>query len=161
MRPSSFRAILALGTLLVIAASATDAVQTDQLLQSVSFEDVPVAEVREMPPSGPFVDGRIGPTGGTIFDPSSAALEPAIAYRFSLGHCGLHSPVDVDGSFWDAIDGVTPNGRPLDLGNDSEMINATAGVIVVIGDAARFRTDTGSVVRFARHEGDKEFPGCM
>ena len=161
MRPVLFRSMVALSTLLATAACATDAVQTDQPGQSVSFEDVPVAEVREMPPSGPFAEGRIGPTGGTIFDPSSASLEPAVAYRFSLGHCGLLSPVDVDGSFWDAIDGVTGDGRPLDLANDSEMINASAGVIVVIGDEARFRTDTGSVVRFARHEGEKEFPGCM
>ena len=161
MRPLRFPVMLALGTLLSIAACANDAVQTDQPIRSVSFEDVPVAEVRAMPPGGPFVEGRIGPTGGTIFDPSSAALEPALAYRFSLGHCGLHSPVDVDGSFWDAIHGVAPTGQPLDLESDSEMINATSGVIVVIGDEARFRTDTGSVIRFARHEGDKEFPGCM
>ena len=161
MRPLRFPAMLALGTLVSIAACASDGVPTDQPLQSVSFEDVPIADVREMPPSGPFLDGRIGPTGGTIFGPSSAALEPAVAYRFSLGHCGLHSPVDVDGSFWDAIDGVGPTGQPLDLESDSEMINATAGVIVVIGDEARFRTETGSVIRFARHEGDKEFPGCM
>jgi hypothetical protein len=160
MRPPSFRAVLALTVLLASAACATDGVETDQPLQSVSFEDVPIAQVRELPPSGPFVEGRIGPTGGTIFDPSSAALEPAVAYRFSLGHCGLLSPVDLDGSFWDAIDGVTADGQPLDLGNDGEMINATAGVIVVIGDEARFKTDTGSVVRFARHDGEKEFPGC-
>ena len=40
------------------------------------------------------------------------------------------------------------------------MINATGGVIVVIGDEMRFRTDSGSVVRFERHAGEKEFPGC-
>ena len=115
----------------------------------------------EMPPGGPFEEGRIGPNGLTIFDPSSARLQEAVVYRFSLGHCGLHSPVDVDGSFWDAIEGIGPNGRPIDLETDGEMINATSGVIVVIGDEARFRTDTGSVIRFARHEGEKEFPGCM
>ena len=161
MKPLRFPVILALGTLVSIAACANDPAPTDQPIRSVTFEDVPVAEVRAMPPSGPVVDGRIGPSGGTIFDPSSAALEQAVAYRFSLGHCGLQSPVDVDGSFWDAIGGVAPSGQPLDLGSDSEMINATSGVIVVIGDEARFRTDTGSVIHFARHEGDKEFPGCM
>ena len=40
------------------------------------------------------------------------------------------------------------------------MINATAGAIVVIGPEARFRTDSGSVIRFERHAGEKEFPGC-
>ena len=69
--------------------------------------------------------------------------------------------MDVDGSFWDAIDGVSSDGLRVDLESDAEMINATSGVIVVIGDEARFLTDTGSVIRFARHEGDKEFPACM
>ena len=39
--------------------------------------------------------------------------------------------------------------------------NLEPGVIVVIGDEARFRTQSGSIVRFVRHAGEKEFPGCM
>jgi hypothetical protein len=110
--------------------------------------------------AGRFEVTRARTAGGVVFDPLSVALEDGIPYSFNLGHCGLHSPVDVDGSFWDPINGVMATGQPLDLQNDTEMINATAGVIVVIGDEARFRTETGSIVRFARHEGDKEFPGC-
>ena len=161
MRRSSFGPILALIVLLASTACAPGGDPTDSAPESIRFEDIPIDEATEMPAGGPFEEGRIGPNGLTIFDPSSAPLEEAIVYRFSLGHCGLHSPVDVDGSFWDAIEGIGPNGRPLDLETDGEMINATSGVIVVIGDEARFRTDTGSVIRFARHEGEKEFPGCM
>lgn len=117
-------------------------------------------EVRDMPPDIERAEGRIGPTGGTIFQPSSVQIEEGVAYRFTLGHCGLLSPVDVDGSFWDAVDGVDAAGASLDLGSDGEMINATAGLLVVIDDEARFRTETGSVVRFERHIGEKEFPGC-
>ena len=95
-----------------------------------------------------------------MFDPISAPLDEAIAYRYELGHCGLYSPIDVDGSFWDAIDGTTSSGAALDLEADGEMINATQGAIVVIGDEMRFRTASGSVVRFERHQGEKEFPGC-
>jgi hypothetical protein len=124
------------------------------------FEQVGIGGARPMPPGRPFAEGRPGPTGGTILDPSSSAVEHAVPYVFSLGHCGLHSPVDVDGSFWDPIDGLTPTGERLDMTTDGEMINATPGVFVVIEDAARFRTETGSVVRFARHDGGKEFPGC-
>lgn len=40
------------------------------------------------------------------------------------------------------------------------MINATGGVIAIIGDEARFQTQSGSVVRFARHAGEKEFTSC-
>ena len=50
-----------------------------------------------------------------MFDPISAPLDDAVAYRFGLGHCGLLSPVDVDGSFWDPIDGTPPSAAALDL----------------------------------------------
>jgi hypothetical protein len=142
---------------MALASCAADAVPSDS---PSAFDNVRVEDARELPPSAPFVEGRPGAAGGTVFDPLSAELEPAVPYRFSLGHCGLHSPVDLDGSFWDPIDGVTADGQRLDLESDGEMINATAGVVVVIGDEARFRTESGSVVRFARHEGEKEFPGC-
>ena len=99
-------------------------------------------------------------TAGTLSTRSPGRSRRRVAYRFSLGHCGLLSPIDVDGSFWDPLDGTTPTGAELDLESDGEMINATGGVIVVIGDEMRFRTDSGSVVRFERHPGEKEFPGC-
>jgi hypothetical protein len=124
------------------------------------FAGLRATGARDLPPSEPFEEGRPGPNDGTIFDPLSARIEPATAYRYSLGHCGLFSPVDLDGSFWDPIDGVTSDGAPLDFDADGEMINATAGVVVVIGPEARFRTESGAIVRFARHEGAKEFPGC-
>lgn len=125
-----------------------------------AFENVSTDAARDLPFSGPNAEGGRGENGGTVFQPVSAAIEPATAYRFSLGHCGLHSPIDVDGSFWDPIDGLTPGGGPLDLEGDSEMINATVGFFVVIGDDARFRTESGSVIRLERHDGEKEFPGC-
>ena len=160
MKPTG-RVLFAVVVLLASAACAGDVDRTDPPLSSDPFEDVPTGDAREIPPGGPPGESRIGPTGGLTFDPTSARLEHGVPYRFSLQHCGLHSPVDVDGSFWDAIDGVTPNGRRIDLESDGEMINSTPGVIVVIGDEARFLTESGSVIRFARHEGDKEFPGCM
>lgn len=148
---------LAIIALVACVGCATDAAPTES---SLTFDDVAIAGAREMPPGGPFQEGRIGPNGETIFEPVSADIEEGVAYRFNLGHCGLQSPVDIDGSFWDELDGVTANGQPFDLRQDGEMINATAGVVVVIGDEARFRTESGSIIRFARHEGDKGFPGC-
>jgi hypothetical protein len=116
----------------------------------------PLFEVSDLHPLDlpPAVDG-----GG--LGASSAPIRDGVAYTFNLGHCGLQSPVDVDGSYWDALDGTAPNGQALDLEADVEMINATPGVIVVIGDELRLRTESGSLVRFARHDGDKEFPPCM
>ena len=149
----SIRTALGLTVLLASAGCGTDVPPTDQPLESISFDDIRIEDALQMPPNLPVA-------ADAPFSPSSASIEHAVPYTFSLGHCGLLSPVDVDGSFWDPIDGVTATGRPLDLQTDGEMINATAGVIVVIGDEARFRTATGSVIRFARHEGDKQFPAC-
>ena len=115
---------------------------------------------RDLPANFENLEGRPGPNGGIVLDPVSTSVDHAIAYRYELGHCGLLSPVDVDGSFWNPVDGTTADGAELDLRADSEMINATGGLIVVIGDEARFRTASGSVVRFERHAGEREFPGC-
>ena len=112
----------------------------------------------------PAMDGwetRPGPADGFTIVAASLPIREATPYEFTLGHCGLQSPVDVGGSLWDPIDGQDADGRALDLATDGEMINATAGVIVVIGDQLRFRTDSGSVVRFARHVADETtYPLC-
>ncbi len=138
---------------LVLAACAAEGTPS-------GFEGVPISNPRDLPVIGDFVVVRPGANGGSLLDAVSGPIEAAVAYRFSLGHCGLLSPIDVDGSFWDPLDGTGPTGAELDLDSDGEMINATSGVIVVIGDEMRFRTDSGSVVRFERHPGEKEYPGC-
>lgn len=153
MNALSIRTALALAVLVACAGCGTHATLTEQAPEQASFEDIRIDGALPMPPNLPA-------PANAPFGPSSARIEHAVPYTFSLGHCGLLSPVDVDGSFWNPVDGVTPAGQPLDLETDAEMINATAGVIVVIGDEARFRTETGSVIRFTRHEGDKEFPAC-
>jgi len=144
----------------MFAVATTACAREAPMPQPPSFEDVSTSGATEMPPGGPFAEGRPGEAGGTILAPVSAPIAPATAYRFSLGHCGLSSPIDVDGSFWDPVDGLDAGGARLDLEGDSEMINATAGFFVVIGDEARFRTESGSVLTLERHDGQKEFPGC-
>jgi hypothetical protein len=146
---------LAALVLVALAAAACTAEPTP-----AGFEGIPVTNPHDLPHVGDFAEGRLGPNGGTLLDPVSQPIDEAVAYRFSLGHCGLFSPVDVDGSFWDAADGRDPSGAEMDLASNGELINAVPGVIVVIGDEMRFRTDPGSVVRFERHAGEKEFPGC-
>ena len=121
---------------------------------------LPPAQARDLPADRPFAEGRPGENGETILRPVSVGVDDGASYRFSLGHCGLLSPVDVDGAFWDPVDAVDGAGRVIDLRTDDEMINQTAGVIIVIGDEALFRTEGGATVRFDRHAGEKAFPGC-
>jgi len=141
---------------LLLSACSAQAVPSG----SSAFDGVSTNDPHDLPVNFENHEGRPGPSGGIVFDPVSAPIDHATAYRYELGHCGLFSPVDVDGSFWNPLDGTTVDGAELDLEADSEMINATGGLIVVIGDEARFRTATGSVVRFERHAAEKEFPGC-
>ena len=119
----------------------------------------PLEAGRELPPVAEY-HGEPGPQGGTVLEPASVPIEHGVSYRYVLGHCGLASPVDLDGSFWNAVDGTSSAGAPIDLETDPEMINATAGAVAVIGNEAQFRTDSGGLVRFTRHDGVKEFPGC-
>jgi hypothetical protein len=95
-----------------------------------AWGDVPAAEVR--PASGPM----LGPV-----------------LRYSLGHCGLDSPIDVDGALWD------PAGA-IDAGA-SEAINAADGEFRRTGVAtAEFVAPSGFRVMLVRHAGRKSLPLC-
>lgn len=148
---------------LLIAAAATVAACSaggPEPSSNLVISFLPPAQARDLPPSRPFAEGRTGENGETILRAVSVAVEDGASYRFSLGHCGLLSPVDVDGAFWDPIDAVDAAGGVVDLRTDAGMINQTAGVIIVIGDNALFRTEGGTTVRFDRLAGEKAFPGC-
>lgn len=101
--------------------------------------------------------------GGLAFFPpneiagggSTPASGPAAApvTQISLGHCGLHSPIDFDGSFWDPI-GVVDGDAP-------EAINSADGTIRLLGPVdAEFRAPSGFTLRLRRHQGAKAFQGC-
>jgi hypothetical protein len=124
--------------------------------------DWPPAEpAQPLPPLvGEYVAEEDAADGWRI-SPISGSIEHGVAYEYTLQHCGLSSPVDVDGSFWDPTEAHSRIGARLDLDGDTELINATSGTIVVIGDEARFRMDSGTVVRFSRHEGAKGFDICV
>jgi len=84
--------------------------------------------------------------------PESLRLAAPVV-EFSLGHCGLSSPIDVDGSFWDPV-------GPVDS-NAPDAINSSQGTFSLIGpNDAQFRSRMGFVVNLRRHEGAKNFFGC-
>jgi hypothetical protein len=69
---------------------------------------------------------------------------------FEMGHCGLTSPIDFDGSLW------APEGDPLALPFDM-----TSGTIVLVEpDRARFVSEGGLEVFLRRLEGAAAYPLC-
>jgi hypothetical protein len=102
-------------------------------------------------------DGSMTPTPGEAFgfpvEPMSGPAGPA-PVAFSLGHCGLSSGFDVDGSYWDPVGLIDPD--------DVEAINSGDGTITFTGpDHALYTSKGGWNVQLIRHQGPKFLPGCM
>lgn len=91
-------------------------------------------------------DGRItllpiSPTGAVI----------GTDYGYAMPHCGIGSPIDVDGSFWDAV--ILPP-DPVQFDGVPGTFRLTAR------DVATFTDASGAVLHLARHQGPKEFGYC-
>ena len=96
-----------------------------------------------------------------------AASEPGLVVGtpvpFTLEHCGLLSPVDVDGSLWLPVAGHDASGGPIDSDEDiGEFINATPGELTLVSaDRAEFVTVSGQVLAFERAPGALDYGMCM
>jgi hypothetical protein len=91
---------------------------------------------------------------GVAVEPASADGAASGPIAFSLGHCGIFSGIDVDGSWWDPVAGVS-----MDTG---DAVNATAGTLTFIDEGrATFTTPTGFSLQLVRREGPKLLPMCM
>jgi hypothetical protein len=103
------------------------------------------------------VDGRTAawetiPLVWVSVQPRSGAMLAA-ELRLELGHCGLNSGIDVDGSFWDPV-------GPID-GSHPTVLNATAATFRrVAPSTAVLHLDDGPIVQLVRHAGAKHLPGC-
>lgn len=81
--------------------------------------------------------------------PTGAAI--GVAYHYVMPHCGILSPIDVDGSFWD----------PVDAGSASTTFDDQAGLFRLdSANDATFTATDGSAVHLTRHSGSEEFPYC-
>lgn len=94
---------------------------------------------------------------------SQPQLEVGRAIRFTLGHCGLLSPIDLDGSFWRPVAGADVTGGAIESDDAvGELISATAGAFRLLEEeVATFTTTTGSVIALARAPGAVDYPLCM
>jgi hypothetical protein len=118
-----------------------------------------------MPSVHPLREDILGLAGGDfqVHPTSAPGREPGVIFPLSLGHCGLGSPVDVDGSLWAPIGANDARGGPIDTPEEAgELVNATSGEAVIVGaNRMDFRTPSGIVVVFTRHDGPRGYPGCM
>jgi hypothetical protein len=67
-----------------------------------------------------------------------------------MGHCGLLSPIDFDGSLWD----------PLNQEYSVVFDGATGTILLTSVDRARFVSDAGDELELARVEGSAPYPLC-
>jgi hypothetical protein len=128
-----------------------------------TFQPTPTAQPTQLSLPA-HVAGVPGPDDpSTVITPQTprGELEVGVERNLMLGHCGLLSPIDMDGSLWDPIGGHDRNGGPLTEHQLGELINATS-VVVVLTDhnAAELRTPFGALITLARHEGPRPFFLC-
>ena len=170
-RLSSIPSTVLLGLLLVPAGGA--AAQEPSATPAAVTSPAPMASVVPSAPSDivfyplPTSVTTIAPDMQTVsVEPTSTeSLEIGQPIEFSLGHCGLWSPIDLDGSLWQADGGVTPTGAAIAGDDDAvigELINETPGTFVIVSeDAAHFTTVNGTILSLARAPGAVDFPLCM
>ncbi len=114
------------------------------------------------------------PLPDVIGDPSelpTVSIEPTseagwavgVAQPYSLGHCGILSPVDLDGSLWEPLGGTDAAGGPIDRDREvGELINATSGTLeLTTQDSAVFLSDSGQRLYFGRAAGALDYFLCM
>ena len=167
-------AVLITGLLIVVGAtmaSASDEPSPPPLDPSASpmVQASPVTSPAASPAVAMFplpeIVAVIPPDIPTVsLEPTSEpSLEVGATIPFTLEHCGLLSPVDVDGSLWQPVGGVDAMAGPID-GDDEigELINATPGELsLVTDDLATFTTPMASVIHLARAPGALDYPLCM
>lgn len=87
-------------------------------------------------------------------EPRSAAGAASGPTPLSLGHCGIASGIDFDGSLWDPVGSVEYGA--------SEAINSADGTIRLTSPTtAVFSTPSGFRLDLVRHHGLKFVPACM
>lgn len=148
-RPAAQTALArsAITVLLAVACGACNVIGLERPTQPpVSWNvDVPV----------PIATNELVQQGGdgvTLFPASPTGAIVGVDYGYQMPPCGIRGLIDVDGSFWDAID-VEPSSH--DYGVD----NGTFRLISPI--RATFTTPDRLVLHLERHRGSKTFGYCL
>jgi hypothetical protein len=119
-----------------------------------AIDDEECYEILAYEPAAP--DPSVAPPGDptehtvTVAPSSARGAEIGVAYAFAMGHCGLLSPIDFDGSLWD----------PLNQEYSVVFDGATGTILLTSVDRARFVSDAGDELELARVEGSAPYPLC-
>lgn len=153
--------VLATVTLLLsIACSAPPAVPTASPSPSPSAS-LPPAALRPLPANVAGIPGPTDTTATVAPHTPPGELAIGVARDFTLGHCGLISPIDIDGSLWDPIAGHDGNGGPLSEVQLSELINGTPTIVTLTApNTAELLTPSGAVIALQRHDGPRTYFLC-
>jgi len=125
----------------------------DELTAIAQLADGPPRLVTVAAADTGFVATDVAEAGLIELKPSSRRAGGFGPFPFALQHCGLGSPIDFDGSFWDPV-GTIDMEAP-------EASNAIDGTLVLTSsEGAHFSTATGFELDLVRHVGSKSYPGC-
>jgi hypothetical protein len=144
-------ALLAAVTALAAACQSTVPVPSSAPATSapVTWGEMVPAPAADILANRPVVTS--GPSSVTFLPISPTGAQIGIVYGYNMPHCGINSPIDVDGSFWDAVD------EP----SDSVEFDGQQGTFRLdTNDRATFVATNGKELRLARHSGAKEFRLC-
>ena len=144
-----------LGVMVILVAGCSSLAPSPSAPPSLKVSQRPLpAEVAGIPDPG-------DPSTEITPQTPSGELEVGVARDLTLGHCGLISPIDMDGSLWDPIGGHDGSGGGLTEDQLGELINATP-VVVFLSDpnTAELRTPLGAVITLARHDGPRLYALC-
>ena len=111
----------------------------------------------EIPTGGGGKTYAIGP------ESRSGSLDIGVPVEFRLDHCGLGSPVDIDGSLWDPKFGHDGHGEPINEGDEAVPIHNERRVTFTLleSDVAEMTFQEGLVVTLWRHDGSRRYHPCM
>lgn len=88
---------------------------------------------------------------GSVVSATSSAAIHGQPFAFEMGHCGINSPIDFDGSLW----------RPVDSVPSDEAYQSHRGTVTILGaNEAEFRSEEGFVLPLRRLNGPQVLPGC-
>jgi hypothetical protein len=141
------RAVFAVLILTLVGACAT--VQYPTPAPVVWGNNVPEAAAEAIA-SQPVLDRKDGRLTLLPISPTGAVVGNAYGYRMPL--CGIRSPIDVDGSFWDAVD-IPAGSANFDQANGTFLLTSPT--------TATFTASHGPILQLVRHAGPKEFGLCF